>query len=76
LVSGLGDSHGVVCLGVVTLTERLVTAWFDGAKFHGFSGITSNWWSRAESWSCCGSGEHRATFKYWMRQESEVRNTM
>ena len=29
------------------------------AKFHGFSGVTSNWWRRAESWSCCGSAEHR-----------------
>jgi len=26
-VPGLGDSRGVACLGVVTLTERLVTAW-------------------------------------------------
>jgi len=28
LVTGLGDSSGMACLGVVTLTERLVTAWF------------------------------------------------
>jgi len=27
LVPGLGESSGVACLGVVTLTERLVTAW-------------------------------------------------
>jgi len=27
LVPGLGDSCCVACLGVVTLTERLVTAW-------------------------------------------------
>jgi len=27
LVLGLGDSRDVACLGVVTLTERLVTAW-------------------------------------------------
>jgi hypothetical protein len=26
-IPGLGDSRGVACLGVVTLTERLVTAW-------------------------------------------------
>jgi hypothetical protein len=26
-VSGLGDSRGVACLGVVILTERLATAW-------------------------------------------------
>jgi len=27
LVPGLGDSRGVACLGVVTPTEHLVTAW-------------------------------------------------
>jgi hypothetical protein len=27
LVPNLGNSRGVMCLGVVTLTERLVTAW-------------------------------------------------
>jgi len=26
-ISGMGDSRGVACLGVVKLTERLVTAW-------------------------------------------------
>jgi hypothetical protein len=26
-VSGPGDSRGVACLGVVTLTEQMVTAW-------------------------------------------------
>jgi len=27
LVPGLGDSRGVACLDVVTLTERLLTDW-------------------------------------------------
>ena len=34
----LGDSRGVGCLGMVTLTERLVgSLGFDGAVFDGFS---------------------------------------
>jgi len=32
--------------------------------------------SRADSWSCCGSGEHHTTLVCWVWQESKVRNPM
>jgi hypothetical protein len=65
-VSRLGETNGTTgdCLELTVL------------NFGGFSCVTDDWWKWEESWCCCGSGEHRATLVYWVRQESEVGNSM
>jgi len=56
---------GVVCLGVVTLTERLWQLGINIAKFYGYSCFTNDWWNSAKSWSCYGKREQHTTPTYW-----------
>ena len=65
-MSRRGDANGTTgdCLGLTVLSFMVSSC------------VTNNWWSQAESWSCFGGGEQRATLMYWVRQESEIGNTM
>jgi len=68
-VTELGDCGCVTCLGVVTLTERLLTAWDWRCWFRCF--YLFYWWLMELMWNPCPVVEVENTVRllYWLRQE-------
>ena len=74
-VPGPGDSRGVACLGVVTLSKRLVIG-SDGAKFRGLAVLLIIGGFEQNPGPVMEVENTSKALMCWVRQESKVGNPM